>query len=63
MFNNVLYYTKGSGGNGVNTVYFVDSTGEVCTDTKGLAFRFSEPLCRRPRWRTIAVQLSYRLRG
>jgi hypothetical protein len=24
IFNNVLYYTKGSGGNGVNTVYFVD---------------------------------------
>ena len=23
VFNNVLYYTKGSGGNGVNTVYFV----------------------------------------
>ncbi len=23
--NNVLYYTKGSGGNGVNTVYFVDT--------------------------------------
>ena len=63
MFNNVLYYTKGGGGNGVNTVYFVDSTGEVCTDTKGLAFRFSEPLCRRPCWRTIPVQLSYRLKG
>src|SRR5262249_20102611 len=27
IFNNVLYYTKGSGGNGVNTVYFVDPTG------------------------------------
>jgi len=39
MFNNVLYYTKGSGGNGVNTVYFVDSTG-VCTDTKGVGIPF-----------------------
>jgi hypothetical protein len=32
IFDNVLYYTKGSGGNGVNTVYFVDSTGMVCHD-------------------------------
>jgi hypothetical protein len=35
IFDNVLYYTKGSGGNGVNTVYFVDPTGTVCTDTNG----------------------------
>jgi len=27
VFKNVLYTTKGSGGNGVNTVYFVDTTG------------------------------------
>ena len=31
-----LYYTKGSGGNGVNTVYFVDTTGTVCTDINGV---------------------------
>ncbi len=36
IFNNVLYYTKGSGGNGVNTVYFVDTTGTVCDDTHGV---------------------------
>jgi hypothetical protein len=36
IFNNVLYTTKGSGSNGVNTVYFVDSTGTVCTDTNGV---------------------------
>ena len=36
IFNNVLYTTKGSGGNGVNTVYFVDSTSTVCTDTTGI---------------------------
>jgi hypothetical protein len=36
IFNNVLYYTKGSGGNGVNTVYFVDSTGSVCTNSNGV---------------------------
>jgi hypothetical protein len=36
IFNNVLYYTKGSGSNGVNTVYFVDTTGTVCTDTNGV---------------------------
>ncbi|HET7887885.1 MAG TPA: hypothetical protein VFL62_16810 [Bradyrhizobium sp.] len=29
VFNNVVYFTKGSGGNGVNTVYFVDTTGNA----------------------------------
>jgi len=33
LYNNVLYITKGSGGNGVNTVYFVDTTGKACTKT------------------------------
>jgi hypothetical protein len=36
IFNNVVYTTKGSGGNGVNTVYFLDTTGTVCTDTNGV---------------------------
>jgi hypothetical protein len=36
IFDNVLYYTKGSGGNGVNTVYFLDTTGTVCTDSTGV---------------------------
>jgi hypothetical protein len=27
---NVIYATKGSGGNGVNTVYFIDTTGKAC---------------------------------
>jgi len=36
IFNNIIYYTKGSGGNGVNTVYFVDSTGTICTNSKGV---------------------------
>jgi hypothetical protein len=30
IFDNVVYYTKGSGGNGVNTVYFIDTTGHAC---------------------------------
>jgi hypothetical protein len=30
IFNNVLYFTKGSGSNGVNTVYFVDTNGGGC---------------------------------
>ncbi|MEX3964535.1 hypothetical protein AB4Y42_20345 [Paraburkholderia sp. EG286B] len=30
VFNNVVYFTKGSGSNGVNTVYFVDTTGKAC---------------------------------
>ena len=36
IFNNVLYYTKGSGGNGVNTVYFVDTAGTACPNGVGL---------------------------
>jgi hypothetical protein len=36
IFDNVLYYTKGSGGNGVNTVYFVDTTGTACPNGVGL---------------------------
>jgi hypothetical protein len=36
IFNNVLYYTKGSGSNGVNTVYFVDTTGTACPNGVGL---------------------------
>ena len=36
IFDDVLYYSKGSGGNGINTVYFVDTTGTVCTDTMGV---------------------------
>jgi hypothetical protein len=27
IFNNVVYFTKGSGGNGINTLYFVDTSG------------------------------------
>jgi hypothetical protein len=33
---NVLYYTKGSGGNGVDTVYFVDTSGAACPHGTGL---------------------------
>ena len=33
IFDNVVYYTKGSGGNGINTVYFVDTTGKACPTT------------------------------
>ncbi len=36
VFNNVVYYTKGSGGNGVNTVYFVDTVGGACPNGAGL---------------------------
>jgi len=35
-FNNVLYYSKGSGGNGVNTVYWVDPTLSICNDSNGI---------------------------
>ena len=33
IFNNVVYFTKGSGGNGINTVYFIDTTGKACPGT------------------------------
>jgi hypothetical protein len=33
IYNNVVYYTKGSGGNGINTVYFIDTTGKACPGT------------------------------
>ena len=36
IYNNVVYYTKGSGGNGVNTVYFIDTTGKACPNGTGL---------------------------
>jgi hypothetical protein len=36
VYNNVLYLTTGSGSNGVNTVYFVDTTGTACPKGVGL---------------------------
>lgn len=36
VFNNVVYMTKGSGSNGVNTVYFVDTTGTACPNGVGV---------------------------
>jgi len=36
IFNNVVYFTKGSGSNGVNTVYFVDTTGTACPKGAGI---------------------------
>ena len=36
IFNNVIYYSKGSGSNGVNTVYFVDTTGTACPNGVGV---------------------------
>ena len=42
--DNVVYYTKGSGGNGVNTVYFIDTTGKACPNGSGLP----EPVAQLP---------------
>ena len=36
IYHNVVYLSKGSGGNGVNTVYFIDTTGRACPDGVGL---------------------------
>jgi hypothetical protein len=35
VYNDVVYLTKGSGGNGVNTVYFIDTTGTACPTPAG----------------------------
>jgi hypothetical protein len=35
VYNNVVYTTKGSGSNGVNTVYFIDTTGIFARRTRG----------------------------
>ena len=34
--NNVLYYSKGSGSNGVNTVYYLDTAGGTCPSGTGV---------------------------
>ncbi|MGC1829243.1 MAG: hypothetical protein WA663_02415 [Candidatus Acidiferrales bacterium] len=36
IFDNVIYTSKGSGSNGINTVYFIDSTGTVCNRSTGV---------------------------
>jgi hypothetical protein len=36
IFNDVVYFTKDSGSNGVDTVYFVDTTGSACPKGVGL---------------------------
>jgi hypothetical protein len=36
IYSNVVYYTKGSGSNGVNTVYFIDTTGKACPSGVGV---------------------------
>jgi hypothetical protein len=35
-YNNVIYMSKGSGSNGINTVYFVDTTGTACPSGSGV---------------------------
>jgi hypothetical protein len=46
IFNDVVYYTKGSGGNGVNTVYFLDTTHKACPTGVGLP----APEAKLPTW-------------
>jgi hypothetical protein len=36
LFQNVIYFSKGSGSNGVNTVYFVDTSGKACPKGVGI---------------------------
>ena len=48
VFNNVVYYTKGSGGNGINTVYFVDTTRSACPSGVGLPAASAPPMIPSP---------------
>ena len=43
MYNNVLYYTKGSGGNGIDTVYFLDTTGNACPSLRYAGVGLPQP--------------------
>jgi hypothetical protein len=36
IFDNVVYFTKGSGGNGIDTVYFIDTSGTACPHGVGV---------------------------
>jgi hypothetical protein len=36
VYNGVVYETKGSGSNGINTVYYVNTSGVPCTNGQGL---------------------------
>jgi hypothetical protein len=36
VFDDVVYLTKGSGSNGINTVYFIDTTGAACPNGVGI---------------------------
>jgi hypothetical protein len=40
IFNNVVYMTKGSGSNGTNSVYFIDTHGGQCAATNGSGVPF-----------------------
>ena len=42
VFDGVVYYTKGSGSNGVDTVYFEDSSG-TCNNTNGVGLPSTSP--------------------
>ena len=44
VYNNVVYTTKGSGSNGVNTVYFLNTTGAACPNGSGLPSTSGEVL-------------------
>ena len=60
VFNNVVYFTKGSGGNGVNTVYFIDTTGTACPS--GVGVPAAERARSRPR-RSPTTPRCFRARG
>jgi hypothetical protein len=36
VYNNIVYFTKGSGSNGVNTVYYLDTSGGTCPSGSGI---------------------------
>ncbi len=42
VYDGVVYFTKGSGGNGVDTIYFADSSG-TCNDANGVGLPSTSP--------------------
>ena len=52
IYNNVVYYTKGSGSNGVNSVYWLDPTETICNQQR----RRTASLGRQPAHGSHAIQ-------
>ena len=59
IFNNVVYYSKGSGSNGTNSVYFIDTTGKACSSPNGVGL--PQPGATLPTLSGAPVPLGYQM--